>query len=187
MRNNPFTFTLWLQLLFHQAHWDQTEESLCPSLGSGPTLAQGPSVLAPLLFGTTFHYLSAQPPRLPLSEDVSKLPFRLGLPTPVNTGMPNGLLMLWNDFNDFLFEHRSGCRATETAYAGNIGAIFDWLINLVVFHAFKIRNQILSNKLYCIAVPPYVVYVLPLYPRQATDAFGINWIELNCKNGPFHY
>ena len=35
------------------------EESLCPSLGSGPTLAQGPSALAPLLFGTTFHYLSS--------------------------------------------------------------------------------------------------------------------------------
>ena len=57
------------------AHWDQTEESLCPSLGSRPTLAQGPSAHVPLLFGTTFHYLSVQPPRLPPSEDVSKHTF----------------------------------------------------------------------------------------------------------------
>ena len=41
-------------------------------LGSGPTLAQGPSGLTPLLFGTTFHYISVQPPQLPPSEDVSK-------------------------------------------------------------------------------------------------------------------
>ena len=46
-----------------------------------------------------------------------------------------------------------------------------------VFHAFKTRNQIIYNKWYCIAVPPYVVYVLPLYTRQAIDA--MEWIELN--------
>ena len=56
----------------HHAHWDQREESLCPSLGSGPTLAQGPSVHVLLLFGTTFHYLPVQPPQFPSSEDVSK-------------------------------------------------------------------------------------------------------------------
>ena len=75
MRNSPFTFAPWLPFLFHHAHWDQTEESLCPSLGSRPTMAQGPSAHVPLLFGTTFHYLSVQPPRLPSSEDVSKHTF----------------------------------------------------------------------------------------------------------------
>ena len=71
MRNNLFTFAPWMPLLFHHVHWDQTEESLCPSLGLGPTLAQGLSALAPLLFGTTFHYLSVQLP----SENVSKQTF----------------------------------------------------------------------------------------------------------------
>ena len=75
MRNSPFTFAPWLPFLFHHAHWDQTEELLCPSLGSRPTLTQGPSAHVPLLFGTTFHYLSVQPPRLPPSEDVSKHTF----------------------------------------------------------------------------------------------------------------
>ena len=75
MRNSPFTFAPWLPFLFHHAHWDQTEESLCPSLGSRPTLSQGPSAHVPLLFGTTFHYLPVQPPRLPLSENVSKHTF----------------------------------------------------------------------------------------------------------------
>ena len=76
-------------------------ESLCPSLGSGPTLAQGPSALAPLLFGTTFHYLSIQPPRLPPSEDVSKHTFSTW-PSPVDPSVPNGLLMLQNSLNDFV-------------------------------------------------------------------------------------
>ena len=71
-RNSPFTFAPWLPFLFHQVHWDQTEESLCPSLGSRSTLAQGPSAHVPLLFGTTFHYLSVQPPQLSPSEDVSE-------------------------------------------------------------------------------------------------------------------
>ena len=52
-----------------------TEGSPCPSLGSRPTLAQGPSAHVPLLFGTNFRYLSIQPPRLPPSEDVSKHTF----------------------------------------------------------------------------------------------------------------
>ena len=109
---------------------DQTEESLCPSLGSGPTLAQGPSALTPLLCGTTFHYLFIQPPRLPPSEDVSKHTFSTWLPPPpVDTGVPNGLLMLRNSLNDFVFEHRSGCCATEPGYAGDIGAIKIWLID----------------------------------------------------------
>ena len=67
-RNNLFTFAPWLALLLYHAHWDQAEESLCQSLGSRPTLAQEHSALAPLFFGTTFHYLSAQQP----SEEISK-------------------------------------------------------------------------------------------------------------------
>ena len=71
---------------------------------------------------TTFHYLSVQPPRLPPSEDVSKHTFSTW-PYPVDTGVPYCLLMLRNDFNDFAFEHRSGCFASEPGYAGDIGAI----------------------------------------------------------------
>ena len=56
------------------------------------------------------------------------IPFRLGLP-PVNTGVPYCLLMLWNDFNDFAFEHRSGCCVSEPDYAGDISAIEIWLID----------------------------------------------------------
>ena len=82
MRNNLFTFATWLPLLFHHTHWDQIEELLCPSLGSGPILAQGFSALAPLLFGTTFHYLSIQPPPLPPWEDVSKRNFLIWPPPP---------------------------------------------------------------------------------------------------------
>ena len=37
--------------------------------------------------------------------------------------------MLRNGFNDFAFEHRSGCCATEPGYAGDIGAIEIWLID----------------------------------------------------------
>ena len=67
--------------LFHHAHWDRTEEWLCPSLGSRTTLAQGPSAHVPLLFGTTFHYLCVQPPQLPPSKAVSKHTF-LTWPSP---------------------------------------------------------------------------------------------------------
>ena len=42
-------------------------------------MAQRPSALAPLLFETTFHYLSVQPRRLPPSENVSKLTKLLSL------------------------------------------------------------------------------------------------------------
>ena len=33
------------------------------------------------------------------------VPFRLGLLPPLDTGVPNGLLMLQNSFNNFVFEH----------------------------------------------------------------------------------
>ena len=46
-----------------------------------------------------------------------------------NQFVPYCLLMLRNDFNDFAFEHRFGCCATEPGYAGDIGAIEIWLID----------------------------------------------------------
>ena len=48
---------------------------------------------------------------------------------PVDTGVPYCLLMLRNSLKDFAFEHRSGCCATESGYAGDIGAIEIWLID----------------------------------------------------------
>ena len=57
-----------------------------------------------------------------LQKTSQNIPFRLGLP-PVDTGVPYCLLMSRNDFNDFAFEHRSGCCATEPGYAGDIGAL----------------------------------------------------------------
>ena len=54
--------------------------------------------------------------------------YDIGL-SPVDTGVPYCLLMLRNDFNDFAFEHWSGCCATEPGYAGDIGAIEIWLID----------------------------------------------------------
>ena len=44
-------------------------------------------------------------------------------PSPVDTSVPYCLLILRNNFNDFAFEHRSGCCATEPGYAGDIGSI----------------------------------------------------------------
>ena len=63
-----------------------------------------------------------------LQKTSQNIPFRLGL-SPVDTGVPNGLLMLRNSLNDFVFEHRSGCCATKPGYAGDIGAIQIWLID----------------------------------------------------------
>ena len=101
---------------------------ICPSLGSGPTLAQGPSALAPLLFGTTFHYLCIQPPQLPPSDDVSKHTFQLGL-FPRRHRCAQWPVDVTESLNNFVFEHRSGCCATESGYAGDIGAIEIWLID----------------------------------------------------------
>ena len=46
--------------------------------------------------------------------------------------------MLRNDFNDFAFEHRSGCCATEPGYAGDIGAIEIWLIDWLIVCTFNV-------------------------------------------------
>ena len=42
---------------------------------------------------------------------------------PVDTSVPNDLLMLRNSLNNFVFEHQSSCCATEPGYTGDIGAI----------------------------------------------------------------
>ena len=124
MRNSPFPFAPWLPLLFHHVYWDQTEESLCPSLGSRTALAQGPSAHVPLIFGTTICPFSH------LQETSQNIPFQLGL-SPVDTGVPNWLLMLRNSLSNLVFKHRSDCCSTEPGYTGDIGAIeiwlFDWL------------------------------------------------------------
>ena len=69
-RNNLFNFAPWLLPLFHHARWNQTEESLCPPLGSRPTLAQGHSALTPLSLWNN------------LPKTSENIPFRLGLPPP---------------------------------------------------------------------------------------------------------
>ena len=149
MRNNLFAFAPWLLLLFHHTHWDQTEESLCRSLGSGPTLEKGCSALAPLLFGATVHCLSVQPPWLPPWlppwKTFQNIPFGLGL-FAVDTSVPNGLLMLQNSFHDFIFEHWSGCYTTEPGYAGDIGLIeiwFYWLNITIGIILVKPQNHVL--------------------------------------------
>ena len=58
---------------------------------------------------------------LETSEDTS---IWLGLShSPIDTGMPNGLLMLRNCFFDFAVEHCFDCRTTEPGFAGDIGAM----------------------------------------------------------------
>ena len=118
---------------FHHAHWDQTEESLCPSLGSRPTLVQGPSAHVPLLFGTTFHYLSVQPPRLPPSEDVSKHTFSTWpsprrhrcaqLPVDVTERLQR--LRIWTPI--WLLRHWTWLRRGYWRYRN----LIDWLIYIV--------------------------------------------------------
>ena len=132
MRKRPFTSAPWLPFLFHHAHWDQTEESLCPSLGSRPTLVQGPSVHVPLLFGTTFHYLSVQPPRLPPSEDVSKHTFstwpyprrhRCAL-LPVDVTERLQRLRIWTPI--WLLRHWAWLRRGYWRYRNLIDWLIDW-------------------------------------------------------------
>ena len=70
-----------------------------------------------------------------LQKTSQKICFRLGLPPPpppVDTCVPNGLLMLRNSLNDFVFEHRSGCCATEAGHAGDMGTIEIWLIGWLI-------------------------------------------------------
>ena len=61
--------------------------------------------------------------------------------------LPNGLLMVRDSLNDFVFEHRSGCCPTEPGYAGDIGAIESWLIDWLIQVFFPVHrsvNQLIS-------------------------------------------
>ena len=49
--------------------------------------------------------------------------------SPINTGAPNGPLMLPKCFFDFVFEHQFGCRTAEPGFAADIGDIEIWLFN----------------------------------------------------------
>ena len=123
-------------------------------LGLRPALAQGPSGLAPLLFGTTFHYLSVHPPQLPPSEDISKRTFSTWPtpppPLPVDTGVSNGLLMLRNSLKDFciwtpiwLLRHWAWLRRGNWRYRNFI----DWLIDK--YWAFVIITATIHRQIGC--------------------------------------
>ena len=66
-----------------------------------------------------------------LQKTSQNIPFWLGLPPPPRRNrcalLPVDVTR--NDFNDFAFEYRSGCRATEPGYTRDIGAIEIWLID----------------------------------------------------------
>ena len=55
----------------------------------------------------------------------------LGL-SPIDTGTPDGPLMLWNCFFDFAVEHWFGCHVPEPGFAGDIVAIEIWLIDWLI-------------------------------------------------------
>ena len=94
------------------------QESLCPSLGSRQQQwRKGLQLMCPF----SLEQPSTIRPYSHLQKTSQNIPFQLGLP-PVDTGVPNSLLMLRNSLKDFAFEHRSGCCATEPGYAGDIGA-----------------------------------------------------------------
>ena len=72
MKYNLFIFTPCFPHYSHPGHWDGTKESLCWLPGSRPLQARGHFTLVPLPFGTTSHYLFAQPPQLQSSGNDSK-------------------------------------------------------------------------------------------------------------------
>ena len=88
--------------------------------------------LVPHLFGTTCRCLSVQPFQLLPSRNVWRhTSLWLGL-SPVDTGMPDGLLMLRNCFLEFAIKHWFGCRTTEPGFAEDIGAIEIWLTDWLI-------------------------------------------------------
>ena len=128
----PVTFAPWSPLLRHHAHWYQKEESLCPFSRIGDQhWRKGLQVLRPFSLEQPFTICPFSHLGCHIQKTYQNIPFRLGL-SPVDTGAPNGLLMLRNSFNDFVFEHRSGCCATEPGYAGDIDAIEIWLIDWLI-------------------------------------------------------
>ena len=107
-------------------HWRKGVQLLCPF-----SLEQ-PSTICP------FSHLECH-----LQKTSQNIPFLLGLP-PIDTAVPRGPLMLRNSFNDFVFEHWSGCCATEPGYAGDIGALGIWqfwnIEHQHVLQQFKLWN-----------------------------------------------
>ena len=91
--------------------------------------------LVPRLFGTTSHCLSVHPILFLPSRTSEDTSLWLGL-TPIDTGIPDSLLMLWNCFLDLAVEYWFGCRATEPGFAGDIGTnhrtLIAWLINWLI-------------------------------------------------------
>ena len=174
MRNSLFTFAPWLPFPFHHAYWDQKEESLCPSLGSRPTLVQGPSSHVPFSLEQTSTICAFSHLGCHLHKTSQNIPFRLGLP-PMDTGVPYCLLMLRNNFNDFAFEHRSCCCATEPGYTGDIGVIEIWLIDWLMFQpliklCFEELTQFKSRKTRLWAVKYHRIQVIFVQIYRKTDA-----------------
>ena len=73
-------------------------------------------------------------------------------PPPVDTGVPYCLLMLQNDFNDFAFEHRSGCCASEPGYARGYWRYRNLIDCLIEIHPISISLHIGS---FTQPKPPY--------------------------------
>ena len=120
VNSSPFIFTPCLLYHFHTVPWDQPTIIVCQSLGSRPTQVEQPPAVCP--FSHFSFYLQET------SEDTS---LWLGL-FPIDTGMPDGLLMLQNCFFNFAVEHWFGCRGNEPGFGGGIGTIEVWLIDWLI-------------------------------------------------------
>ena len=84
------------------------------------------------LFGTTSRCAHSAISVATFKKHLKTLLFDFSL-SPIDTSMPDGLLMLLNCFLDFAVEHWFGCRATEPGFARDIGTIEIWLIDSEVF------------------------------------------------------
>ena len=96
-----------------------------------PILVQELFTLVRHLFGTTCRCLSIQPFQLLSLRNIWRH-ISLTWPFPHRYRIPHGLLMLRNCFLAFAVEHWLGCRGTEPGFAGDIGAIEVWLIEIWV-------------------------------------------------------
>ena len=75
----------------------------------------------------------------PLQKTSQNIPFRLSLP-PVDTGVPNGLLMLRNSLNDLVFELRCGVLrhwAWLCRWYWRYRNLIDWLIDSKCYTCIK--------------------------------------------------
>ena len=75
-----------------------------------------------------------------LQKTSQSIHFWFGLPS-VDTDVSNGLLMLRNSLNDFVFEHQFRCCATEPGNARDIGAIEIWLIDWLIDWCSSVLNS----------------------------------------------